>query len=157
MKKLVAICLGVVLSSSALGARCWSSSEFALADRVGVPNARTFFVFSTSAGKYIVRHDGFGEFTSPKKLRRVFKLGVPGKGRINSVYFIELESDVLVLYEVSGQGAILARMEQTKRKLRWSTTLDTSNVEAPMLDGNLVVVKEGERSIQINKANGKIL
>jgi len=156
MKKLVAVCLGVVLSCSALSARN-SSNEFALAERFGQPNARTFFVFSTSAGKYIVRHDGFGEFTSPKKWRRVFKLGVPGRERINSVYFVELERDVLVLYEVSGQGAYLVRMEQTKRKLRWSTRLDTSNVEAPILDGNLVVVKDGERSFQISKTDGRIL
>jgi hypothetical protein len=156
MKKLVAVCLGVVLSSSALSARS-SSSQFALAERFGQPNARTFFVFSTAAGKYIVRHDGFGEFTSPKKWRRVFKLGVPQRERINSVYFVELESDVLVLYEVSGQGAYLVRMEQTKRKLRWSTRLDTSNVEAPILDGNLVVVKDGERSFQISKTDGRIL
>jgi hypothetical protein len=64
---------------------------------------------------------------------------------------------VLVLYEVSGQGAYLVRMEQTKRKLRWSTRLDTSNVEAPILDGNLVVVKDGERSFQISKTDGRIL
>lgn len=157
MKKLVAVCLGAILWSSALGVPCWSTSEFAIAEQFGDPNARSFFVFSTSAGKYIVRHDGFGEFTSPKGMRRVFKLGVPRKERISSVYFIEHESDVLVLYEVRGQAAHLVRLEQTKRKQRWSTTLDTRNVEAPVIDGDAVVVKEGERTIQISKSNGRIL
>lgn len=156
MKKLVAVCLGLILSTSVLGAT-WSSSEFALAEQLGDPNARSFFAFSTSAGNYIVRHDGFGEFTSPKGLRRAFVLRVPGKTRIGSLYFLEHDSDVFVLYEVRGQGAQLVRMEQTKRKLRWSASLDTNNIEAPMLDGDVVLVKDGERSIQISKTNGSVL
>lgn len=155
MKKLVAVCLGVILSTSALGAA--SGSEFAIAEQLGDPSARSFFTFSTSVGNYIVRHDGFGEFTSPKGLRRAFKLGVQGRTRIASLYFLEHEGDVLVLYEVRGQGAQLVRMEQTKRKLRWSASLDTNNIEAPMIDGDVVVVKEGQRTIQIDKANGKVL
>jgi hypothetical protein len=49
------------------------------------------------------------------------------------------------------------RMEQTKRKLRWSAALDTSNIEAPVIDGDVVVVKEGERRFQISKSNGRVL
>ena len=157
MKILVAVCLGVILSSSALAMPCWTASEFALAEQFGDPNARSFFVFTTSAGKYIIRHDGFGEFTSPRGLRRGFKLGFARKARISSLYFIEHENDVLVFYEVSGQGAHLVRLEQTKRKQRWSAALDTQNVEAPMIDGDVVVVKEGERIFQISKSSGRVL
>lgn len=155
MKKLVAVCLGVILSVSVLGAT--AGSEFAIAEQLGDPNARSFFAFNTSVGNYIVRHDGFGEFTSLQGLRRAFVLRVPGKTRITSIYFLEHESDVLVVYEVRGQGSQLVRMEQTKRKLRWSASLDTTNIEAPVIDGDVVVVKEGERSFQISKSNGRVL
>src|SRR5215211_603000 len=108
MKKLLVVCLGVlVLSTVALGAE-----TFALADRVGEPGERSFFLFSTSAGNYVVRHDGMGEFTSPKGMRRVFRLGV--KGRIDQIYFLEHEGDVFILYEIN-DAAFLVRMEQTKR------------------------------------------
>ncbi len=56
MKKLLVVCLGVlVLSSVALGAE-----TFTLADRVGEPGERSFFLFSTSVGNYTVRQDGIG-------------------------------------------------------------------------------------------------
>ena len=85
MKKLLVVCLAILmLSSVAFGAE-----TFALADRVGEPGERSFFLFSTSAGNYIVRHDGMGEFSSPKGMRRVFNLRV--KGRIERIYFLEHE------------------------------------------------------------------
>jgi len=85
MRKIVVVCLGVaVLWSLALGASA-SSEAFALAERVGEGNERSFFVLSTSAGNYIIRHDGMGEFTSPAGLRRVFMLKVAAKARIDRV------------------------------------------------------------------------
>lgn len=131
MKRLLVVCLGVlVLSTVAFGAE-----TFALADRVGEPGERSFFLFSTSAGNYVVRHDGMGEFTSPKGMRRVFHLRV--KGRIDQIYFIEHEGDVFILYEVN-DAALLVRMDQTKRRIRWSASLAQTSV--PQIDGESVVV-----------------
>ena len=157
MKKLAALCLGAILSASVFSAPCGSKLEFALAEQLGDPNARSFFVFATAAGNYIIRHDGMGEFTSPSKMRRAFFLKVPGRSRISSMYFLEHEKDLLLHYEVSGQGSYLVRLEQTKRKLRWSTSFDTQNIEAPVIEGDVVIVKEGGRSLQIRKSNGTVL
>ena len=141
MKKLLVVCLGVlVLSTVALGAE-----TFALADRVGEPGERSFFLFSTSAGNYIVRQDGMGEFTSPKGMRRVFRLNV--KGRIEQIYFLEHEGDVFILYEMN-DAAYLVRMEQTKRKIRWSAQVADRGV--PQIDGDSVVVN----SVKIRMADG---
>ena len=141
MKKLLVVCLGVlVLSTVALGAE-----TFALADRVGEPGERSFFLFSTSAGNYIVRQDGMAEFTSPKGMRRVFRLNV--KGRIEQVYFLEHEGDVFICYEV-GETAFVVRMEQTKRTIRWSAQVSDRGV--PKIDGDLVVVN----SVKIRMADG---
>ena len=144
MKKLLVVCLAVlVFSTVVLGAE-----TFALADRVGEPGERSFFLFSTSAGNYIVRHDGMGEFSSPKGMRRVFRLGV--KGRIEQMYFLEHEGDVFILYEVN-EGAILVRMEQSKRRIRWSAAVDVRGV--PVIEGDLVVVN----SRRIRKADGAVV
>ena len=144
MKKLLVVCLAVlVLSTVALGAEA-----FALADRVGEPGERSFFLFSTSAGNYVVRHDGMGEFSSPKGMRRVFRLNV--KERIDQVYFLEHEGDVFICYEVN-ETTFVVRMEQTKRKIRWTASLGARGV--PRIDGDSVVVND----TRIRKSDGTVL
>jgi len=150
---LLLVCLGVVvLWSVVLGAQ---SNTFALADRVGEGNERSFFVLSTSAGGYVIRHDGMGEFTSPAGLRRVFMLKVGAKGRIDRVYFLEHQRDLFLMYEVhdaSSQWAYLVRMEQTKRKARWITEVDGVGLGAPLIQGEMIVIKDS----QISKADGAV-
>jgi hypothetical protein len=141
MKKLLVVWLVVCLFSTvALGAEA-----FALADRVGEPGERSFFLFSTSAGSYVVRHDGMGEFSSPKGMRRVFRLNV--RGRIDQVYFLEHEGDVFICYEVN-ETTFLVRMEQTKRKIRWTASLGARGV--PAIDGDSVMIN----SVKIRKSDG---
>jgi hypothetical protein len=144
MKRLLVVCLVVmVFATAALGAE-----TFALADRVGEPGERSFFLFSTSAGNYIVRQDGMGEFSSPKGMRRVFSL--PVKGRIERIYFLEHQGDVFICYEVN-DAAFIVRMEQTKRKLRWSAQIDARG--APVIDGDSVVVN----STRLRKGDGTVV
>src|ERR1044072_305687 len=141
MRKIVVLCLGVaVLWSVTLGAQ---SESFALAERVGEGNERSFFVLWTSAGNYVIRHDGMGEYTSPAGLRRVFMLKV--KGRIDRVYFLEHQRDLFLMYEVhdaTSQSAYLVRMEQTKRKARWITQIDSVGLGAPSIQGEMIVIKD---------------
>jgi hypothetical protein len=85
-----------------------------------------------------------GEFSSPKGMRRVFSLRV--KGRIERIYFLEHDGDVFICYETN-DAAFLVRMEQIKRKLRWSTEIDRGT---PAMDGEYVVVN----SVRIRKADG---
>ena len=158
MKKIVVVCLGVlILWSMAIAASSSPKFEaFALADRIGEPNARSFFLLSTSAGNYTIRQDGMGEFTSPKGLRRVFYMKLGAKGRIERVYFLEHESDLFLLYEVhdaTSEGAYLVRMEQQKRKPRWLTALPSGDVEPPIIQGDLVIIK----NIEISKVDGRIV
>jgi hypothetical protein len=151
MKSVVVVCLICLMWwPLALGAT-FSAETFSLADRVGEPNARSFFLFSTAAGQYAVRHDGMGEMTSPKGMRRVFNLRVGARARIENVYYLEHQGDLFLLYEVTAQVFYLARMEQTKRKLRWSTELHDVT-DAPVIDGDFVIVND----TQITKADGRI-
>ena len=144
MKKLLVVWLVVCLFSTvALGAEA-----FTLADRVGEPGERSFFLFSTSAGSYVVRHDGMGEFSSPKGMRRVFRLNV--KGRIDQVYFLEHEGDVFICYEVN-ETTFVVRMEQTKRKIRWIASIAARG--APRIEGDWVFVND----TQLRKSDGTVL
>jgi len=140
MKKLLGVWL---FSTVALG-----TEAFALADRVGEPGERSFFLFSTSAGNYVVRHDGMGEFSSPKGMRRVFRLNV--KGRIDQVYFLEHEGDLFICYEVN-ESTFVVRMEQTKRKIRWTASLGARGV--PTIDGDSVIVND----TRIRASDGTVL
>jgi len=149
MKRVVVVCL--IWSSLVFGAP-YPAETFILAERVGEPNARSFFLFSTSAGQYAVRHDGMGEFTSPKSMRRVFNLRVGGRARIERVYYLEHQNDLFLLYEVTGQIFYLVRMEQTKRKLRWSTEV-RDVTEAPVIDGDFVIVND----TRIQKSSGRLI
>lgn len=155
MKQVLVICLGVMVCWSAAFGAGAAAESFATAERVGEPNERTFFVFSTSAGNYIVRHDGMGEFTSPAGLRRVFNLRLGGKGRIEQVYFLEHQGDVFVFYEVHGGPsgrAFLIRMEQKQRKQRWIIQVDGAESVAPVMRGDYVVIAD----VEILKANGQL-
>lgn len=148
MRKAVLVFLGVaILWSVAFGAQ---ADTFALADRVGEGNERSFFVLSTSAGGYVIRHDGMGEFTSPAGLRRVFMLKVGIKGRIDRVYYLEHQHDLFLMYEVhdaSSQFWYLVRMEQTKRKARWITSIDSVGFGVPVIQGDFVVIKDTQISM----------
>jgi len=155
MQKLLVVCLGVMLFSPVMSLGAPPPEAFALADRVGELNERCFFMFSTSVGSYIVRQDGMGEFTSPKGGRRVFMLKLGPKARIDRVYFLEHDGDLFLLYEwrdASGQSSYLARIEQTKRKPRWITAIASADVQAPVMQGELVIVN----GIEIHKTNGAV-
>lgn len=155
MRKIVVLCLGVaVLWSVSLGVSA-PVEEFSLADRVGEGNERSFFTLSTSVGGYVIRHDGMGEYTSPAGLRRVFMLKVGAKARIDRMYFLEHQHDLFLLYEVhdaSSQWAYLVRMEQTKRKARWIIEVDGKDLEAPVIQGEFVVINK----VEISKVDGRV-
>lgn len=149
MTKLLVVCLGVVLSLPA-------PEAFSLADHVGDPSARDyFFRFSTSAGRYTIRQDGLGEVAANMR-RRVFALKLSGKGRIERIYFLEHEGDLLLRYDVIGQGSYLMRLEQTKRKPKWFTALGEIDAtdQAPSVNGDVLTVTD---AIGVSKIDGRIL
>ena len=155
MQKLLVVCVAVLLSNPLVSLGASPPETFALAERVGELNERCFFMFATSAGNYIVRQDGWGEFTSPKSIRRVFILKLGPKARIDRVYFLEHEGDVFLLYEwhdASDQSAYLVRMEQTKRKARWITAVASTDAPPPAIHGELIVVN----GIEIRKLDGHV-
>ncbi|HEY3579861.1 MAG TPA: hypothetical protein VGK82_04935 [Pyrinomonadaceae bacterium] len=117
-------------------------SPFVLAERFGEANAneRTFFLFSTSVAKYILRHDGTGEATSRAGLRRSFYLKVGARERIERVYSLEYEGDLLLLYQ-AGETGYVARMNQRSRKVRIVTI--APNFSPPVITDHRLFFPDG--------------
>jgi hypothetical protein len=150
MTKLLVVCLGLVLSVPV-------NETFTLADRVGV-TPRPFFRFSTSIAKYTIRYDGFVEVyvdnAMNQKRKRVFFLNMAGKGRLERLYYLEHEGDLLLRYDVTGQGSYLSRIEQKSRRQRWVTALSSISTQAPVILGDKVIAGD---TIEISKADGRIV
>lgn len=143
---LVVVCL-VVTGVLALAAPAQAQqaaeapSPFTEARRIGEPDALAFFLFSTSGGNYIVRHDGMAEVTLPTGMRKVFWVRVGARGRIERLYFFEHHGDLVLLYEAAGSGYVV-RLNQTTRKPRSITTIN-GNFELPALKEAQLIFSDG--------------
>jgi hypothetical protein len=100
---------------------------FEKARRLGEGKQRSFFLFSTSSGKYIIRHDGMGQI-SANKTHLTFHLIVGTSRRVEQVYFQEYEGDLLLSYEVNDGRGYLTRLNPQTRKKRWTTPIDLNNI-----------------------------
>ena len=117
------------------------SSPFALANHIGEPNERTFFLFSTSIGSYALRQDGMGEITSPAGMRKVFNVKVGPGRRIERVYSYEYQGDVLLLYETTDSG-YLVRLGQKTRKVKATISI-SRDFTPPALKDQHIVFSDG--------------
>ena len=151
MTKLLVVCLGVVLSLPI-------NETFIVADRFGSPPQTVYYRFNTSMGKYTIRYDGFVEVyinNNQGHLRkRTFFLNMAGKGRIDRIYHLEHEGDLLLRYDVIGQGSYLTRIEQMPRTQKWVTRLSNVSSQAPEVYGDRVIIGD---TIEISKSSGRIL
>ena len=151
MTKLLVVCLGVVLSMPV-------NETFTLADRFGQPPRTVYFRFNTSIAKYTIRYDGYVEVYVDNDFghlrKRNFFLNMEKKGRIEHIYYLQHEGDLLLRYDVMGQGSYLTRIEQRSRKQRWVTKVSDVSSQAPSVYGERVVVGD---SVEIRKTDGRIL
>ena len=148
MTKFVAVCLVVMIWSTAVLSAAPVRENFTLVERTGEPT--WFFVFETSKGKFWIRRDGMGEIAHPT-LRHFLYLKHPSENYIERMYFLEHEGDVFIFYELQDGSANLARVDPLKHKVKWATPVTTRGV--PALEGDAVIIETTE----ISKADGHIL
>ena len=141
MKNLGFVCLAVVIAvCAAVPAGANEESPFTLARRVGEPHLRYMHLFTTSVGKYTIRHDGFGEvYVGGRK--KNFHLKASPRNKIESLYFYEYEGDLLLLYRSGGTG-YLVRLDQQTRKIR-STHVVNPNFNPPVIRERSAVFDDG--------------
>lgn len=143
MKNFAVVCLLVLSAGLPVYAQKPAAelSPFELANRIGEPNERTFFLFSTSVGNYALRQDGMGEITSPAGMRKVFNVKVGARGRIERVYSFEYQGDVLLLYEATDSG-YLVRLSQKTRKVK-ATIAVSRDFTPPVIKDQQIVFSDG--------------
>ena len=143
MKNFAVVCLLVLAAALTVYAQKPASelSPFELANHVGEPNARTFFLFSTSVGNYTLRQDGMGEITSLAGMRKVFNVKVGPGRRIERVYSFEYKGDVLLLYETTDSG-YLVRLSQKTRKVK-ATIAVSRDFTPPAFKNQQIVFSDG--------------
>jgi hypothetical protein len=104
---------------------------FTWVERIGDANARSFFVFATSVRHFTIRHDGQGESYGSTLMRKKFNLRVGQQERLQRLYFLEQDGDLILAYEVSdglsGWGYI-ERVNQKTLKLLWVTPVSGFNI-----------------------------
>lgn len=135
MKIVVSICL--LMLTVSVSPPAVQAEAFEEARVIGEGARRTFFLFSTSYGRYIIRHDSMGEVTFGVR-RRAFWVRRGMSGRVERIYFREHQGDLLLVYEVSDARAYVARMNQQARKIRWLTPVERNKVGTCSVEGTEV-------------------
>ena len=130
-----AVCPAVSLRASQ------DESPFTLVQRVGEPHKEYFYMFSTSVGKYTIRHNGFGEVYVGGARAKLFQLKTSAKAWIEWMYIYEYEGDLLLLYRTKESG-YLVRLDQKKTKIK-DTHVVPSDFEAPKIREKSVVFSDG--------------
>jgi hypothetical protein len=153
MKTFTLICvllLGVFATPAAVDDGAFESARC-------VPNADkpTFFIFSTSFGRYTIGNNGTGELGANGK-RRLFYLSekIRLAGRLKQMYFREYQSDLLLLYQVSDGKVYIARMIQESKKVRWFTLVKDQSPGPCLVQGDEAHCGEGDDLTKIDLTNG---
>lgn len=122
-----------------------------------VPNCSqaSFFIFSTSFGRYTIRSDGFGELGANGK-KRLFDLKPKIRlvGSLKHIYFREHEGDLLLVYQVTNGKVYLARMIQESKKVRWFTPITEDEIGACVVRSGEAHCGEGDNSMKIDLNSG---
>ena len=140
MKIGVLICVLMLagsVSQAGVESQAVDEGAFERARQVPSKSQPSFFVFSTSFGKYTIRHDGMGELALNGK-RRPFYLQPKIRlvGRLEQLYFREHKGDLLLLYQVSDGSVYLARMVQESKRIRWRTLVKASDPGPCVVEGD---------------------
>jgi hypothetical protein len=153
MKIGVLICLLTIVGWTTQDAAV-QPGGFAEANRLGEAPGLTFFMFSTSYGNYVIRHDGLSEVGTPgKNLKFLLKVGMTG--RVERMYFQEYQGDLLLSFE-AGKTGYVRRMHQQTRKMRWLTPIDRTIVNQCVVEGNEIHCGEGDNLTKIDLKTGAV-
>ena len=164
MKAIVLISLALFASAAIAQQSGQSSSDkepqsFTKVTRVGDDSLRSFFMFSVSGHDYTIRADGFGESTFEKARARNFNLKVDQR-HVEQVYFLEYESDLLLLYQLSDAQLVrgyLIRLNQTTLKPLWQVAVRDVDLETAVVEKGQVMLKNAAAPIKIDLRTGNVV
>lgn len=149
---LICVLLFVVTATPAAS----EDGGFELAQCVPDCSQASFFIFSTSFGKYTIGNNGMGELGTNGKQRPFYLHNkIRLVGRLKQMYFREHQNDLLLLYQVSDGKVYLARMIQESKKVRWFTLVKEKDPGPCLVKGDEAHCGAGDDLTKIDLTNGK--
>jgi hypothetical protein len=130
-------CAGPARSQEPSSSASTEDQPFTAVGRIGDPGYRSFFIFSTKGGGYVVRADGYAESSSGKARPRNFSLPLGRSGHMVRFYFLEHENDLLLIYELSDERlgwGYLVRLNQKTLKPKWAIPINGFNIGPGLVD-----------------------
>ena len=128
---------------------------FEEAERRG-PDRQSLFLIAPSFGSYTIRSDGFVEAPG-QYWHKHLTLQLGHTGFLDRIYFLEHESDLLLIYEVSnvesGWGYVM-RLNQKTLKTRWILPVSAVNIERGLVEGEYLYIGATDQLAKIDLQTG---
>ena len=157
--KIVILLLFLAAISVCGAAQIDSEQPLTRVDRTGDEKGRSFFIFFTSNLSYTIRHDGYGEMWSSKS-RKNFNLRMDGASRLDRMFFSEVDSDLILEYEVTDRKAdwgYVLRMDQKKQKIKWIKPLSAYKLGPGLIVGNELYFSASNFLAKLDMNTGSLL
>jgi len=132
---------------------------FSKVERVGEDNLRSFFMFSVSGHDYTIRADGRGERSFENARSRNFTLRVE-QGHIEQISFLELEGDLLLIYQLSDKQAMRAyvvRLNQTTLKTLWLRPVSAVDLETARVEAGYLKMNAANAVVRVDLRSGELV
>jgi len=133
---------------------------FVNVDRTGEDKWRSFFMFSAAGHDYTVRGDGFGQSTPGRARPQSFHLTLGREGRLERLYYLEHDNDLLLVYEATDQRygwGYVERFDPRTMKRRWITPVSAFNIGPGLVEGNSLYLAAANLVARIDLGSGKYL
>lgn len=150
--------IGVAAAQNA-AVRSQEPQAFSKVTRVGDDSLRSFFMFTVSGHDYTIRADGFGERSFEKARARNFNLKVDQR-RIQQVYFLEHDSDLLLIYQLSDEHLVrgyVVRLDQTTLKPLWQTAVSDLELDSAFAQGDYLKLKAPNAVVKMDLKSGTLV
>jgi hypothetical protein len=134
--------------------------SFTQVDRTGDDAWRSFFMFVASGHDYTIRGDGFGQSTPGRARPTSFHLTLGRQGRLERLYFLEHESDLILVYEATDQKygwGYVERFDPGTMKRKWIAPVSAFNIGPGVVEGNYVYLAAANMVAKMDLATGKFV
>jgi hypothetical protein len=135
-----------------------SPRSFENVERSGDDKWRTFFMFQAAGHDYTIRGDGFGQSTPGRARPTSFHLTIGRGGRLERVYFLEYEGDLLLTYEATddrfGWGYV-ERFDPRTMKRKWIAPVSAYNLGPGLVEDHSLYLAAANFVACIDLASGR--
>ena len=129
-------------------------------ERSGDDKWRSFFMFQATGHDYTIRGDGFGQSTPGRARPTSFHLSLGRGGRLERVYFLEYEGDLLLAYEATDERygwGYVERFDPRTMKRKWIAPVSAFNIGPGVVEGHSLYLAAANFVACIDLASGRYI